>query len=99
MAKEEQINFIALSKTSRYEFSFMTLKNLCDGHEFIWHSISPHGRSGGILLGADMNYFGIGAIDERDFYVKFLLRDKLNGFKFALYLVMDLHNNIIRRCF
>jgi hypothetical protein len=47
----------------------------------------PNGRSGGILLGADLNHFDIGAIDEGDFYVKFLLRDKSNGFKFALYVV------------
>lgn len=45
------------------------------------------GRSGGILLGADLNHFDIGAIDEGDFYAKFLLRDKSNGFKFMLYMV------------
>ena len=57
--------------------------------------MAPHGRSGGILLGADLNYFDIGAIDEGDFYVKFILRDKFDGFKFALYVVYGLtqHNN------
>ena len=49
--------------------------------------MAPHGRSGGILLGADLNYFDIGAIDEGDFYVKFILRDKSDGFKFALYVI------------
>jgi hypothetical protein len=40
------------------------------------------------LLGADLEVFDIGAIDEGgggDFYVKFMLRDKLDGFKFVLY--------------
>ena len=57
--------------------------------------MAPHGRSGGILLGADLNYFDIGAIDEGDFYVKFILRDKSDGFKFALYVVYGpaQHNN------
>ena len=95
MVKEEQIHFIALSETGRDDFSDTTLKNFCGGRDFIWHSMAPHGRSGGILLGADLNYFDIGAIDEGDFYVKFILRDKSDGFKFALYVVYGpaQHNN------
>ena len=87
MVKEEQIHFIALLETGRDDFSDTTLKNFCGGRDFIWHSMAPHGRSGGILLGADLNYFDIGAIDEGDFYVKFILRDKSDGFKFALYVI------------
>jgi hypothetical protein len=49
--------------------------------------MAPHGRSGGILLGVDLNVFDIGAIDEGDFYVKFTLRYKTSGFKFVLYSV------------
>jgi len=49
--------------------------------------MAPHGRSGGILLGVDLGIFDIGAIDEGDFYVKFLLRNKCDGFKFNLYTV------------
>ena len=47
--------------------------------------MAPHGRSGGILLGVDLDVFDIGAIDEGDIYVKFLLRNKSDGFKFNLY--------------
>jgi tagatose-1,6-bisphosphate aldolase len=49
--------------------------------------MARHGRSGGILLGVDISIFDIGAIDEGDFYVKFTLRYKTNGFKFVLYSV------------
>jgi exonuclease III len=63
----------------------MTLKNLCGGREFISHSKAPEGRSGGILLGANQEVFNIGAIDEGDFYVKLMLKDKSDGFKFTLY--------------
>jgi hypothetical protein len=49
--------------------------------------MAPHGRSGGILLGVDLSIFDIGAIDEGDFYVKFTLRYKTNGFKFVLYSI------------
>jgi hypothetical protein len=49
--------------------------------------MAPHGRSGGILLGVDLSIFDIGAIDDGDFYVKFTLRYKNNGFKFVLYSI------------
>jgi hypothetical protein len=54
--------------------------------------MTPHGRSGGILLGVDLSAFDIGAIDEGDFYVKFTLRYKSSEFKFVLILFMDRHN-------
>jgi len=87
LVKEEQINFIALSETGRDSFPDHVLKNLCGGHDFLWHTMAPHGRSGGILLGVDMNVFDIGAIVEGDYYVKFTLRVKSNDFKFVLYSV------------
>ena len=46
------------------------------GHDFIWHTMAPHGRSRGMLLGVDLSVFDIRAIDEGDFYIKFTLRDK-----------------------
>ena len=68
-------------------FADHILKNLCGGRDFLWHTMAPHGRSGGILLGVDLNFFDIGAIDEGDFYVKFTLRCKFNDFKFNLFAV------------
>ena len=87
LVKEEQINFIALSETGRVSFPHHVLKNLCAGHDFIWHTMAPHGRSRGMLLGVDLSVFDIGAIDEGDFYIKFTLRYKANDFKFNLYSV------------
>ena len=74
LVKEEQINFIALSETGMDVFLDHTLKILCPGRDFLWHCMAPHGRSGGILLGVDLNVFDIGAIAEGDFLVKFTLR-------------------------
>jgi hypothetical protein len=37
------------------------------------------------LLEADLDVFDIKAIDEGDFYVKLIIRDKSNGFKFTFY--------------
>jgi hypothetical protein len=49
--------------------------------------MARHGRSGGILLGVDLSVFDIGAIDEGDFYVKFILIYKSTDFKFVLYSI------------
>ena len=54
LVKEEQISFIALFETGRDDFLDHILKNLYAGRDFLWHSMAPHGRSGGILLGVDL---------------------------------------------
>jgi hypothetical protein len=40
LAKEGQLNFIALSETRRDVFSKTFIKNMCGGHDFIWHSMA-----------------------------------------------------------
>jgi hypothetical protein len=76
--------FIAVSETGRKNFNDAVLRNLCGGRNFLWHCKEPRGRSGGILLGIDLDIFDIGAVDEGDFYVKFHLCTKDNSFKWAL---------------
>lgn len=49
--------------------------------------MAPHGRPGGILLRVDLMVFDIEAIDEGDFYVKFMLWNKSDAFKWALFVV------------
>jgi exonuclease III len=87
MVKEEQIDFIALMETGRDQFSDVTLKNLCGGKEYIWHCMAPHGHSEGILLCVNLTVYDTGAIGEGDFYVKFTLRNKNDGFKWSLFAV------------
>jgi exonuclease III len=87
LTKEHDLNFIALSKTGRSDFEPRFLKNLCAGRDYLWHSISHVGRSGGMLLGIDLQFFDIGAIDEGQFYIKFHLCNKADHYKWALALV------------
>jgi hypothetical protein len=84
LTREQSLCFIALSETGRKGFNNAILRNLCGGSDFLWHCKEPRGRSGGILLGIDLDSFDIGVIDEGDFYVKFLLCNKENNFKWAL---------------
>lgn len=57
------------------------------GKNFFWHWTQPHGRSGGILLGINLETFDIGGIDEGIFYVKFHLRNIKHGFRWILVAV------------
>jgi hypothetical protein len=70
LTKENDLDFIALSETGRIDFSPRFLKNLCLGRDYLWHSKAPWGRSGGMLLGVNLQFFDIGAIEEGDFYIK-----------------------------
>jgi hypothetical protein len=72
LTKENNLNFIAISETGRSDFSPRFLKNLCPGRDYLWYSKAPRGRSGDILLGVDLQFFDIGAIEEGDYYVNFI---------------------------
>jgi len=50
------------------------LKNLVGGKDFLWHCKPPHGRSGGIHE----------EVEEGDFFIKFKLRNKQDGFQWFL---------------
>jgi exonuclease III len=87
LSKEHTLSFVAISETVRKSFSDSFLRNLSGGRNFIWHTKEPTGRSGGILLGVDLDVFDIGAIDEGEFYVKFKVCNKSDSFKWALTVV------------
>ena len=83
-AREKDLDFIALSESGKRDCPPNFLKNLCGGKEYLWHCKEPRGRSGGMLVGVNLLTFDIGAIDEGDFYVKFKLRNKVDGFIWVL---------------
>jgi hypothetical protein len=49
LTKENNLNFIGLSESGRSEFMPSFLKNICAGRDFLWHTMAPKGRSGGML--------------------------------------------------
>jgi hypothetical protein len=74
-------------ETGKDDFSNSCLKNICGGRDFLWHWTRPRGRSGGILLGVNLEVFNLSSIDEGDFYVKFHVRNKVDGFQWILVAV------------
>ena len=67
------MDFIALLETGKKDFSQPVINGLCSGRIFLWHWIEPHGRSGGILLGINLDVLEIGGIEDEDYFVKFRL--------------------------
>jgi hypothetical protein len=57
LTKENNLNFITILEIARSDFTTIFLKNLCAGKDYLWHSKPPKGRSGGILLGVDLQFF------------------------------------------
>jgi hypothetical protein len=90
LTKENNLNFIAICETGRSKFMHRFLKNICAGRDYLWHSKAPRGRSGGILLGVDLQIYDIGAIEEGYYYIKFHLCNKSDNFKWALVVVYGL---------
>ena len=78
------MDFICLQETFRNDFLAHELNHLCAGNFFLWSWRSPRGRSGGILVGVDIEKFDIANISHGDFYVKFKLINKVDKFEWVL---------------
>ncbi|KAG2609329.1 hypothetical protein PVAP13_4KG016700, partial [Panicum virgatum] len=86
-AREKNLDFIALLETGKKDFRQPVLNGLCGGRNFLWHWTEPHGRSGGILLGINLDVLEIGSIEDGDYFVKFRLRNKKDNFHWVLVAV------------
>jgi hypothetical protein len=86
-SEEQDLAFIALLETGKKDFSQDTLDNFSGGRNFVWHWTAPRGRSGGILLGVDLDVMDVGSIDDGEFFVKFRMSDKVRDFKWVLVAV------------
>ncbi|KAG2632796.1 hypothetical protein PVAP13_2NG128603, partial [Panicum virgatum] len=51
------------------------------------HWVPPSGRSGGILLGVDLSVFVVESTQVGDFFVKFIVKNKCDGFRWVLMAV------------
>lgn len=77
---EEKLDFIAVLETARDDFSHADLKNMCRGKHFLWSCTTPRGRSGGILMGLNLDTYDTGTISHGDFYLKFKLKNRDDGY-------------------
>jgi hypothetical protein len=95
-SREQNLDFIALLETCKKDFSQETLNNFSGGRNFVWHWTAPHGRSGEILLGANLDVMDVGSIDDEDFFVKFRRETGRVISSGSLWLFMGLPNLSLR---
>jgi len=86
-SREQKLDFIALLETGKKNYSQAKLDRICGGKNFVWHWTDPHGRSGGMLLGVNLDTCDVGSIEAGDFFIKFHLRNRCDGFHWCLVAV------------
>jgi hypothetical protein len=84
VAGDNKLDFIALSETNKNSFSAQCLENFCAGDDFVWHWRCPWDMSGGMLMGLNQGCFKIENIEDGDYRIKFVIKNKADGFQWAL---------------
>ena len=84
---EEKLHFIALLETGRDNFASQFLGSLTAGVDFDWHCLLRRGRSSGILLGVKCETLEVVNVVRGDYTMKFRVRSKMDGFRWALVVV------------
>jgi hypothetical protein len=84
VAADNKLDFIALSETNKNSFSTQCLENFSAGEDFIWHWKCPRGLSEGMLMGVNQASFEVQNIEDGDYHIKFIIKNKTDGFCWAL---------------
>jgi len=87
LSLEKNLDFIALLETYRRDFSDELLNSFCGNREFTWQWNPPNGRSGGILVGFNSQNFILQNQFHGEFFVKLHLKNKCDGYRWALVAV------------
>jgi hypothetical protein len=80
-SKDQQLDFIAILETKRNDFTASELAHFCANKNYPWNWSPTRGRSGGILLGANLDNFDVQSVCLGSFHVKLQLRNKLRQFR------------------
>ena len=86
-SQDYKLDFIALLETGRANFTSHILGTISGGLDFDWHCLPPRGRSGGSLLGGNCESLEVLDVFWGEFAVKFHVRSKADGFRWALVAV------------
>ena len=85
--REHKLVFFAIQETGRDNFSAPFLRFLAAGLDFAWYCLPPQGRSGGILVGINLETILVKGVNNGDRCVKFDLTSKGDGFEWSLVTV------------
>jgi hypothetical protein len=82
--RDHKLDFFAILETGRSSFSSPFLKHLSGRFDFSWYCLPPQGRSAGILVGINTSTLSVNKVSNGDFFVKFHVRSKNDGFDWIL---------------
>ena len=85
--REHKLDFFAIQETGRDNFSAPFLRFLAAGLDYAWYCLPPQGRSGGILVGINVQTLIVKGVINGDRCVKLDLLSKQDGFEWALVAV------------
>jgi exonuclease III len=78
--REKHLDFISILESKRNEFTTQELSHLCTEKKISWSWTAPRGRSGGILVGLNLDCFNIDQIIHGNFFMKFKLQNICDNF-------------------
>jgi predicted cupin superfamily sugar epimerase len=84
---EYHLDFIAISESKRADFNQIELAHFCANRDFKWSWTQPRGRSGGILVGVNLEKIIVQDIVLGNFFLKFKLKNKVDNFEWTLIAV------------
>jgi hypothetical protein len=85
--KDYNLNFLAISKAGRRNYSQSLLNRLSGGIDFQWFSRPPRGRSGGMLVGVRSDTMEVLASSDGEYHIKLTIRNKADNFTWSLVAV------------
>jgi exonuclease III len=85
--KENQLDFIAIMETKRNNFTVSELAHFCANKNYTWNWSPTRGRSGGIILGVNIENFDVQGVALGNFHVKLHLKNKIDNFEWVLVAV------------
>jgi hypothetical protein len=78
------LDFVAISEIRKRDYSTSFLNRLLGGENFVWVSLPPRGRSGGLLVGIRTWTMEILDNSGGDFHIKLHILNKSDNFIWSL---------------
>jgi hypothetical protein len=85
--REYKADFFASLETGRSNFLTPFLNNLSGGRDFQWYCVPPLGRSGGILVGINVDTFSVQDIVVGERCAKFYVTTRCDNLKWVIVAV------------
>jgi hypothetical protein len=86
-SNDHNLDFIALLETHRKGYFEAELSTFCGSREFSWQWCPSRGRSGGILLGVNLETFDMVKSCKGEFFLKIHFKNRSDGFQWVLMAV------------